>query len=248
METRWNIALARVHELKLKAEKSESITRAAPVVSKEALLALAEDLAAVWNAPATDMKLKQRIARILIQEIVVSFDEKASEIVFIIHWNGGRHSELRVRKNKTGYHNRTTRAEAIDVIRRMSGRYPDDQIAATLNLLGFRTAFGLKWTTLRIQTLRHRFDLPACNSGQCPPAILTLEQAAKRLRTNRKTVRRLIGKKILPATQVVPGAPWEISEESVQSSAVTEAIKKMTRRPRPRPENWEAQESLFSTT
>jgi len=125
---------------------------------------------------------------------------------------------------------------------------PDDQIAATLNRLGFRTAFDLTWTTLRIQTLRHRFDLPACNSGQGPPAMLTLEQAAERLSANRKTVRRLIEKKILPATQIVPGAPWEIPEESVQSSAVMEAIKRMATRPRPRTENREGQESLFSTT
>jgi excisionase family DNA binding protein len=176
----------------------------------------------------------------------VSFDEKTSQIVFIIHWNGGRHSELRIRKNKTGYHNRATKAEAIDAIRRMSGRYPDAQIAATLNRLGFRTAFDLTWTTLRIQTLRHRFDLPACNSAHAP-AMLTLEQAAEQLRINRKTVRRLIEKKILPATQIVPGAPWEISEESVQSSAVMEAIKRMATHPRPRTENREGQESLFST-
>jgi excisionase family DNA binding protein len=41
--------------------------------------------------------------------------------------------------------------------------------------------------------------------------MLTLEQAAEQLRINRKTVRRLIEKKILPATQIVPGAPWELS-------------------------------------
>jgi excisionase family DNA binding protein len=78
--------------------------------------------------------------------------------------------------------------------------------------------------------------------------MLTLEQAAERLSANRKTVRRLIEKKILPATQIVPGAPWEIPEESVQSSAVMEAIKRMATRPRPRTENREGQESLFSTT
>jgi hypothetical protein len=43
LETRWNNALARVRELQVKREKSESITRAAPVVDTEALLALAED-------------------------------------------------------------------------------------------------------------------------------------------------------------------------------------------------------------
>ena len=41
LETRWNSALIRVRELQVKTEKSESITRAAPVVDKEALLALA---------------------------------------------------------------------------------------------------------------------------------------------------------------------------------------------------------------
>jgi excisionase family DNA binding protein len=55
--------------------------------------------------------------------------------------------------------------------------------------------------------------------------MLTLAQAAEQLRTNRKTLKRLIEKKILPATQIVPGAPWEIPEESVQSSAVTDSIK-----------------------
>jgi hypothetical protein len=195
------------------------------------------------------MKLKQRIARMLIQEIVVSFDDKTSEIVFVIHWSGGRHSELRVRKNKTGHHNRTTKAEAIEVIRQMSGRYPDDQIAATLNRLGFRTGFDHAWTKARIQSLRNKLELPACNSSQSAPTVLTLEQAAERLRTNRANVKRLIEEKLLPATQVVAGAPWEIPEVSVQSPAVIEAIRRLASRPRvPRSENQEGQEYLFSTT
>ena len=45
------------------------------------------------------MRLKQRITRILIEEIIADVDEAASEIVLMIHWTGGRHSELRVKKN-----------------------------------------------------------------------------------------------------------------------------------------------------
>jgi excisionase family DNA binding protein len=249
LETRWNSALARVRELQLKMEKSESAGRTALGVDKQALLALAEDLPVVWNAPETDMKLKQRIARILIQEIAVNFDEEASETVFIIHWNGGRHSELRVRKNRTGHHNRATKAEAVDVIRQMSGRYPDDQIAATLNRLGFRTGFGHAWTKARIQNLRNKLELPACNLNGCTRTVLTLEQAAERLSMNRATVKRLIEEKILPATQIIPGAPWEIPEESIQLPAVLEAAKRMAARPRiPRTKNQEGQEYLFSNT
>src|SRR5215475_4167343 len=174
LETRWNGALVRVRELQVKMTKSESVARTAPAVDKEALLALAEDLPTVWNAPGTDMKLKQRIVRILIEEIIVSFDDKTSEVVFVIHWSGGRHSELRVRKNKTGHHNRATKAEAIEVIRQMSGRYPDEQIAATLNRLGFRTGFDHTWTKARIQNLRNKLELPACKSEERVPVMLTL--------------------------------------------------------------------------
>jgi hypothetical protein len=50
-----------------------------------------------------------------------------------LHWAGGRHSEIRVPKNKTGRHRYTPGADAIEVIRWMAGRFPDDLIAATLN-------------------------------------------------------------------------------------------------------------------
>jgi hypothetical protein len=41
------------------------------------------------------MRLKQRIVRILVHEIVVDVNEKDHEVVLLIHWAGGRHSELR---------------------------------------------------------------------------------------------------------------------------------------------------------
>jgi hypothetical protein len=33
--------------------------------------------------------LKERLVRILIDEIVVDVDDKSSEIVLVIHWSGG---------------------------------------------------------------------------------------------------------------------------------------------------------------
>ena len=64
---------------------------------------------------------------------IADVDDATREIVLMIHWTGGRHSELRVKKNSTGHHNRCTSLEAIEIIRQMAGRFPDDQIAATLN-------------------------------------------------------------------------------------------------------------------
>ncbi|PYT20410.1 MAG: hypothetical protein DMG57_42220 [Acidobacteria bacterium] len=41
-----------------------------PLPSKELLLSLADDLPGIWNSPATDMRLKQRIVRIVMEEII----------------------------------------------------------------------------------------------------------------------------------------------------------------------------------
>ena len=48
-------------------------------------------------------------------------------------------------------------------------------------------------------------------------------QAAQRLGVSTTLVRRLIGDKILPATQIVPGAPWEIDSQAVVSPVVIQA-------------------------
>ncbi len=46
----------------------------------------------------TDARLKKRIVRTLIHEVVADIDDVASEIVLIVHWVGGAHSELRLPK------------------------------------------------------------------------------------------------------------------------------------------------------
>ena len=65
---------------------------------------LATDLPRVWDAPSSDMRVKQRIARLLIHEIIANTDEDTREIVLVIHWVGGRHSEVRMPRPKAGEH------------------------------------------------------------------------------------------------------------------------------------------------
>jgi len=139
LEARWNTALQKTQELENKLREFDEEIQSLPAPNKEVLLSLAQDLPAIWNSASTDMRLKQRLVRILIDKIVVDVDEKISEVVLVIHWSGDRHSELRVKKNATGKHRRCTDIEAIGVIRQMAERFSDEQIAATLNRLGLRT-------------------------------------------------------------------------------------------------------------
>jgi hypothetical protein len=156
-------------------------------------------------------------------------DEASTEIVLHIHWAGGRHSELRMKKNPTGQHSRCTSLEAIEIVRRMAPRFPDDQIAATLNRLGLRTGPGNTWTEGRIRSVRNYHQLPTYDATLSKRLTLTLEEASEQLNVSHKVVRRLIESGKISATQIVPWAPWEISAEAMVSEEVLQEVKRVKR-------------------
>jgi DNA invertase Pin-like site-specific DNA recombinase len=96
LEKNWETALRRISdcEAHLEATMTSVPTPAAPELS-----ALAEDLEAAWKNKPVTMRCRQQLVRAVVNEIVVDIDETAREIVLVIHWKGGQHSELRLRKN-----------------------------------------------------------------------------------------------------------------------------------------------------
>ena len=78
LEARWNAALSAVGALEQRLRENEMPINAPRIPDRETLCSLAQDLPAVWNSPTTDMRLKQRIVRILIEEIVADVDDARS--------------------------------------------------------------------------------------------------------------------------------------------------------------------------
>jgi len=72
LETRWNVALERVAHLEERLKKHDAAAALRPKVDRVALMSLAHDLPSVWNTPSTDTRTKQRIAHILIREVLIS--------------------------------------------------------------------------------------------------------------------------------------------------------------------------------
>lgn len=247
LEARWNTALQKVQELENKLCEFDGNIQSAPIPDKHVLMSLAQDLPAVWNSPSTDMRLKQRITRMLIREVVADIDEDQREIVLLFHWAGGRHSELRVKKSETGKHRHCTNLDAIEVIRKMAGRFSDHQIAATLNRLRLRTGADNTWNENRVYSVRHRHQLPAFDPEQRNTSEVTLKEAAQRLNLSPPSVRRMIDDKILPAHQVVECAPWQIPVSALDSEIVKREALRLRNRVRvPRNQPSDGQYSMFS--
>jgi DNA invertase Pin-like site-specific DNA recombinase len=234
LETRWNEALQHAHEVEARVRRVECEVTLEPELSLDRLARLSEDLVTVWNAPGADMRLKQRIVRVLVREIVVDIDEGTAQVILKIHWQGGRHSELRVQRPKPGEHRNVTSEEAEAVVRHMAGTWPDREIAATLNRLGLKTGNSNTWTESRVYSLRKRLRVLDFDPDQAPPSVLTMNQAADRLGVGSWVIRRLIKLNILKAKQVIRSAPWQIELASLESEEVKQAARQIiSRRGRP---------------
>jgi hypothetical protein len=224
LEVRWNDALERVSVAERALSEADA-TRTSSVPDKALLMALAADLPRVWNAAGTPMNLKQRIARILLVEAVADVDEQRSEVVLVLHWQGGQHSELRIPKNKSGRRIMDAAADATEVLESLAGRFSDEAIAATLNRLRLRTGGDNTWTEGRVRFARLRAKLPSFDSATKDCSMLTLQQAAKSLGVGVSVARRLIARNVLPAKQLVPCSPWLISAADLELPEVLAAIK-----------------------
>jgi DNA invertase Pin-like site-specific DNA recombinase len=228
LEARWNSALTKFREIETKiASRKQSTPTPA---NRDALLRLATDLEAAWNAPATETRTKQRLVRALIEEIVVDVDDTTREVILLVHWRGGQHSELRVRKPATGEHTKRAPQEAKKVVREMATRWSDEDIAATLNRMALTTGQGLTWNALRVSAYRRTAGIRGYESAVKDGHCLTMVEAAAKVGVSCHVIRSLIKSGILPARQVLFDAPWQILASDLERAEVQDALRDRSNR------------------
>jgi DNA invertase Pin-like site-specific DNA recombinase len=230
LEARWNAAIERLRasEAKLAAN---TIPAQEVAVDRNALLDLAKDLDAVWKSPSADMRTKQRLVRAMIEEIVVDVDDGKREVILVIHWKGGRHSELRVRKPGSGEHTMRNAPEVEQIVRQMGARWSDEHIAATLNRMGTSTPFGHNWSAKRVGDYRRTKGIPGYESAVKDGRCLTMFEAAAKESVSCYAIRKLIRSGILPAKQYVFDAPWQILASDLERPEVQQALRRRRKRP-----------------
>ncbi len=249
LERRWNEALERLRETEERST-AEAATSSSPLTQheRERLLALGQDLETAWYHPKAPVELQKRILRTLIQEIVADLTPDSTAVVLNIHWAGGVHTPLRVRKNRPGEHRKTTHGDVVALVRELSLICSDQQIALILNRLGYQTGASNSWTESRVNSVRRKHEIPTVSRG-ARAAWLTLEQAAATLKVSRSFVKRLLVEEILPGRQVVAYAPWIIERASLDLPQVRAAVESRSRgRKRPRPHPGQQTIPLISTT
>ena len=101
LERRWNDRLQNVRVLEEQLAQHDA--QRAIVLSPEdqqRLLALGAHLSRAWDSAGASVKTRKKLLRLLIEEIVVDVVDEKVELV--IHWHGGAHTRLSVKKKRVG--------------------------------------------------------------------------------------------------------------------------------------------------
>ena len=138
LERRWNAALVAVEVLE---KELETLARQRPAAlgaeERQRLLQMGADLEAAWHHPAATAVTRKRLIRAVMCEVVARVE--GDQIQLLLHWQGGDHTRLTVRKNRRGKTRWVVEPETVDLIRACARLMPDKAIAGMLNRTGKRT-------------------------------------------------------------------------------------------------------------
>jgi DNA invertase Pin-like site-specific DNA recombinase len=232
LERRWNQGLQRVQEIELRIEQYIHHHDRTAAPSREEFETLASDLESVWNSPDADMRLKKRIVRTLIHEIVVDVNAEAGELILTIHWKGGVHTELRLPRRRRGQNGSQTSKDIVDAVRVLARICSDDWIAAALNRSNLRTGRGNYWTRERVVSLRTYYEIPVYQKDRCESeGWMNLTKASKYIGLSDKTLRLAIERGEIEAEHPVSRGPWVLNRRALETEAAARLVERVHRKP-----------------
>jgi len=233
LERRWNAALVAVDTLE---KELEAVVRQRPAAlnteERHRLLQMGADLEAAWHHPAATAATRKRIIRAVLREVMARVED--DQIQLLLHWQGGDHTHLTVKKNRRGQTRWTVEPETIDLIRACARLMPDKAIAGMLNRTGKRTGRLNGWTQSRVRGFRNAHGIAVYVDGEwAERGEVTLTEAARMLDLSPMTVLRWIRAGIIPAEQYCKGAPWVIKRRDVERQQLVERVKMSRKGPSP---------------
>jgi DNA invertase Pin-like site-specific DNA recombinase len=227
LERRWNLALERVAELDERVAEEKNQGEVLRLPSADQLLALARDVTSVWDDPQTDVRLKKRIVRTLLQEIMVDVCPEAGEIRLVLHWQGEVHSELTVRRRRRGQNGLQTPASTVEAVQLLSRLGSDEQIAGWLNQHQLRSGKGNFWTKALVASLRSTRKLPAYSiERRKTEGWMTLTEAAAHLGVSNTTLRLAAEANMIPALHPLPFGPWIFKRDDLATPAAKSIVQR----------------------
>src|SRR6201981_1880134 len=219
LERRWNEKLEEITTVKQRLSSLNEKRYSLSSEEEARIRLMGENFAEIWRSDRCPATLKKMIFRTAIEEIIVREEKQNKTLQFTIHWSGGTHTQLEMERPRPATE-MTTPMEALEIIRRMSVRHGDDQIASVLNRLGHSTGKGKRWNQNRVATARRNYSIPGQKRALPDPERVSLNEAARVCGVSHRTIERLVEAGLLKCEQTAPRAPWEIRRTDLDAEPI----------------------------
>jgi hypothetical protein len=233
LERRWNESLQHVQEMEQRIDQHNRQLASAIKPTREDFESLASDLETVWNSATTDARLKKRIVRTLIYEVLAELDRDQGALHLVIHWKGGIHTELRLRHRRRGQNGAQTSKDVVEAVRVLARVCSDELIAGVLTRSGLQTGRGNRWTKERVTSLRTYNEIPKYTvERRQAEGWMNLTQAAEFLGISSRTLRIAVEHGEIPGEHPLAAGPWIFRRTVLEADTATRLVARVRQRER----------------
>jgi excisionase family DNA binding protein len=213
LEGEWEEKLSALQAAKAElARRERERPYALTQAERDHLLSIGPDLARVWHAPSTAPRDRKELLRALVEEVTLKVERDKAAAHIVIRWKGGMLDDITLALPRSRPATIRTDEDTIALVRRLARFYPDSVIAGILNRQGRTTAYGHRFETSHVSSLRQHWAIPRFEPGaaEVTGELLTVRKAAEVLGIAPSTIHRLLNDGIIGGEQLTPGAPWRI--------------------------------------
>lgn len=175
LEADWNTALRELADAQAAYDKARDqhageLTDA----QKTRISQLVTNLPAVWNDPATPMRERKRITRLLVTDVTVT--RTTGTITAHVRLAGGQHRALELDMPKTGPEARKTPPGVLTAIDELLARHTTGEIAGILNQRGLASGTGEPFHRLIVDHIVRAHRIPTRRQRLRDQGMLTLAE------------------------------------------------------------------------
>ncbi len=186
LEADWNEKLRALTESQEQYEQQRQQDRAAVNEQQRArIAALASDFPRLWQDPNTPDRERKRMVRLLLADVTLI---RGKRIAVHVRFNGGATKTLDLPRPLTAWELRTTPAEIVADVDRLTDGYTDKQIVEILNRRGTLSGCGQRFNSRIIARLRRECQLKPRYDRLREKGLLTLEEMSALLDIGPKCV------------------------------------------------------------
>lgn len=150
--------------------------------------ALASDLPALWANPATPMRERKRLIRLLLTDVTLL--DVGEQIVAHARLSGGQQHTLRLPRPLRAWEQHTTPASTIALIEKLLDEHTYDKTVEILNGKGLTGGWGKPFTVVSLTQLCKNRGIHSHQQRLRAQGMLTLDEIATQLGVTTGTIKR----------------------------------------------------------